>query len=206
MAWKKPPPERRCTAIATGGQTRPERKGEQCERWACVGLNVCVSHGASDKARAVGLQRDAEAKLEEQLMAQAARLVGQPVDNPLVELANLAGRARAFMELMQDRVETLLDGDGGHGEGQGDIRYRGGAGEQLRAEVALYERSMDRLGKFLSDYARLGIDERLARISEQQVDAVVAAIDAALNAIGIRDQQQRTTAKRAAGRYLQKVA
>lgn len=201
-----PPEERRCTATASGGFTRPERKGERCKKWAMAGQTVCDHHGGmAEQNRIAGARRVAEAKLQ----AQAADMVGVPVDNPLTELAGLAGRARAWMDLMQGRVEILLtatDPTAAEDGGENGIRYRGGAGEQLRAEVALYERAMDRLGKFLADYGRLGIDERLARISERQADTVIAAIEAALNAAEVRDPGLRIAAKKAAGRHLQRVA
>ncbi|ACU71766.1 hypothetical protein Caci_2857 [Catenulispora acidiphila DSM 44928] len=146
-------------------------------------------------------------------MEQAATLVGAPVDNPLTELANLAGRARAWMELLQGRVEKLLedfddaeerrDREGGNAKNRG-IRYQAGAGEQLRAEVSLYERSMDRLGKFLADYGRLGIDERLAKITESQAERVIAAIDAALAHAGVTGKVA-TEAKQVAARRLRAV-
>lgn len=146
-------------------------------------------------------------------MELAETLVGAPVDNPLTELANLAGRARAWMELLQGRVEKLLEAHddaeveqdhGGAGPKSKGIRYQAGAGEQLRAEVALYERSMDRLGKFLSDYGRLGIDERLAKITELQAEKVIAAIDAALAHAGVTGKTA-TEAKQVAARHLRAV-
>lgn len=197
MAISPPPDERRCTGIATGGKTRPERKGEQCLHWAIPGGTVCAWHGGgASQVRAAANRRLAD----EALMRKAAGLVGEPVDNPLAELANLAGRARAFMELMEERVQTLLDG-GSTGDGQCGIRYKGGAGEQLRAEVALYERAMDRVGKFLADFGRLNIDSRLAQIEEAKADVVLRAIDAALAHAGVTGPQA-TEAKRVAARHL----
>lgn len=195
----RPPDERRCTATATGGTTRPERKGQRCEQWAMKGQTVCQWHGgAAAQNKIAGLRRVVEAELN----TQAAHLVGTPVENPLTELAGLAGRARAWMELMQDRVEQLLDATSTETAPDGDgIRYRAGAGEQLRAEVTLYERAMDRLGKFLADYGRLNIDERLSKIEEAKADVVLRAIDAALAHAGVTGTQA-TDAKRVAARHL----
>lgn len=138
---------------------------------------------------------------------EASNLVGTPVDNPLTELAAVAGRARAWMELMQSRVELLLqiandDTEAAASERAGGMRYRDTSGEQLRAEVGLYERAMDRLGKFLTDYARLDIDNRLAAITTSQADRVIDAIDAALAAAGIHDKTQIQAAKKAAAAKL----
>lgn len=191
---------RRCTATVTG-ISHPENAGQRCRKVAEPGQDVCAKHGGkAPQARAAAAKRIVEAEL----MELAESLVGAPVDNPLTELANLAGRARAWMELLQGRVEKLLEGEqtrGGNSEG---IRYRGGAGEQLRAEVALYERAMDRLGKFLADYGRLGIDERLARITETQAEKVIEAIDAALAHAGVTGKTA-TEAKQVAARHLRAV-
>jgi len=200
---------RRCTSNVSG-ISHPENAGQRCRKPSEPGQNVCSAHGGrAPQARAAAAKRMVEADL----MELAESLVGAPVDNPLTELANLAGRARAWMELLQGRVEKLLDGaaaeeDQGEQDGAGSkskgIRYQAGAGEQLRAEVALYERSMDRLGKFLADYGRLGIDERLAKITETQAEKVIAAIDAALVHAGVTGKTA-TEAKQVAARHLRAV-
>jgi hypothetical protein len=49
------------------------------------------------------------------------------------------------------------------------LRYSSAEGsEQMRSEVALWERALDRCEKVLTAMARLNIDERLARVSEEQ--------------------------------------
>ena len=133
--WHNPgglPDRLRCTGLISGGYDHQDRKGERCTRIRNKGLTVCRMHGASKKAAQPGLLRIAE----EKLMASASRLVGAPVDNPLTELALLAGRARALMESLETRVEALLDADSEDGTGDpggfsGGIRYKGGAGELL---------------------------------------------------------------------------
>lgn len=143
--------------------------------------------------------------LEREIANTVERLDGKAVDNPLTELAALAGRARTWMDLMEVRVQKLLAADDTEGGDSGGIRYRGGAGEQLRAEVALYERAMDRLGKFLTDYGRLGIDERLAKIEQSKADAIIAAIDAALTHAGVTGELA-AEAKKVAARHLRAVS
>lgn len=69
------------------------------------------------------------------------------------------------------------------------VRYRGGAGEQIRGEIQLYTSALERAAKILTDIARLGIEDRyLSRqrlISEQQADWTVRVIDAALEEFGV---------------------
>lgn len=160
---------------------------------------VCAKHGG----RAPQAKRAAAARiLEREVAATMERLDGRPVDNPLTELAAVGGRARAWMNLMESRVQKLLATDDTEVGKSGDgIRYRGGAGEQLRAEVALYERAMDRLGRFLVDYGRLNIDDRLARITEKQAELVEKALLAVLGEMGL-DVKQQTDALQRLERHL----
>lgn len=142
-------------------------------------------------------------------MALATDLIGTPVDNPLVELGKVAGRARAWMEMLEGRVIALLEGEPDPEQTEKEraehgIRYRGGAGEQTRAEVALYERAMNQLGTMLTAIARLDIDRRLVQIEQDKVELVAKAVDAAIREIGL-DGDQATNAKRAVVRHLRAV-
>jgi hypothetical protein len=167
-----PPPERRChgkSLDADGHRTRP------CKLWAIAGLTVCYRHGGSNRyMRAAGERRVAEDKVEKKARALALRLDINPVDNPLQALAQHIGEEVRFKDALLKLVQDLEE-----------IRYKGAAGEQIRAEITLYERALDRIGTRLAAYARLGIDERLAAIEEKQAEAVIRAIEAALAHAGI---------------------
>ena len=113
----------------------------------------------------------AEAKLQE----QAAKLLYQrdaaPVTDPLTALQKLAGQAVAWMDIIGDLVNGLRN----------SLRYEDAKGaEQLRSEVALMERGMDRTGKLLVDIAKLNIEGRLAGVRQQTADMLERALDAAL--------------------------
>lgn len=64
------------------------------------------------------------------------------------------------------------------------------AGEQLRSEIVLYERAIDRAVKTLERIARLGIEERLMRIAERQVAIVETAIVRTLQELNISPDVQ----------------
>ena len=48
--------------------------------------------------------------------------------------------------------------------------------ERERAAVVLYERSLDRSARLLVDLARLGLDERKARVAEQDRMVLLAVV------------------------------
>lgn len=176
-----------------------KKNGSPCLNAPMHNQKVCGFHGG----RAPQNKRAAAGRaLEREISLALERLDGRPIDNPLEELAAVGGRARAWMNLMESRVQKLLaaDDDGGAESGDG-IRYRGGAGEQLRSEVALYERAMDRMGRFLTDYGRLNIDDRLARITEKQAELVEKALLATLGEMGM-DVKQQTDALQRLERHL----
>lgn len=118
----------------------------------------------------------------------------KPVDNPLAAYAELAGRVLAWMQLMDSLLADLRT--------VGYTHER--AGEQVHSAVQLYERAMDRANTVLGSYARLRIDERLAEITEKQKTAVIRAIEAALDEVGI-DGEQRQDARRRVARQLRLV-
>ncbi|MFF3151818.1 hypothetical protein [Streptomyces sp. NPDC057910] len=138
----------------------------------------------------------ADARLDEQLNRLLVGTGAAPVDNPLRALAALAGEMVALKDGLAALVRKL-DVD--------EIRYKGGAGEQIRAEVILYERALERTGQLLVNIARLNIDDRLAAIEERQADAVITAIEVALASVGVRGEEA-IEAKKIAARHLRSVS
>jgi hypothetical protein len=188
-----PPDERRCTG--TYSKNHETHPGERCRQWAIKGANVCYHHGgAAPQVRRKAAARVAQAKLEESVAKTLARLEVAPVENPLTELSKVAGQIVAWKDVLAERVNALER-----------IRYQDDkGGEQLRAEVALWERALDRCASVLATIARLNIDERLAAITERQAAVVVAAVEAALAHAGITGEAA-VEAKKAAARRLRAV-
>jgi hypothetical protein len=179
----------------TGHSKRTKAK---CNAAPMHGQDICRMHGGRTR-QALSAAKD---RLDEQRYAiELGRLTGlegapSPVDNPLTELALIAGEARRFMQWCRGRLTQLQEDQ---------LRYEDAKGsEQLRSEVALYERAMDRCATVLATIARLGIDERLVVIEERKAAMVVAAIQAALDAADVpRDKQ--AAAKKAAAKHLRLV-
>lgn len=175
---------RRCSARRTDG--------EPCGNRPLKGQSVCKFHGgAAPQARAAAVRRQVEVEARQVL----AELGVSPVGDPLAALLQLGGQVLAWQQATAALVNQLTDG----------IRYRGANGaEQLRAEISLYERAMDRAVTVLSAIARLNIDERLVAVTERQADALVGALNAGLEAAGIGGDAA-AKARTAAARHLRLV-
>jgi hypothetical protein len=147
------------------------RQGDPCGNPAGKGTDHygsgnCSSHcGSTPTGKAAALNERAERFLYQRDAA--------PVTDPLSALQRLAGRAAAWEDIIGDKVNELHS-----------LRYSTEGGEQLRSEIVVMERAMDRLGKLLVDIAKLNIEERLAGIRKQTLDMLERALDAALEASG----------------------
>lgn len=133
-----------------------------------VGVGPCKLHlGSTRNHRVAARKMLAERGAATSLAEQGYEPIGHPVD----ELLDLAAKVKALMGHWAAKVAEL---QGVEGEG---IRYRSEhEQEQLRSEVALYERSIDRLGRLLTDLAKLGLEERRTRLEEADRERVVAIL------------------------------
>jgi P27 family predicted phage terminase small subunit len=148
--------------------------GSWCHQWRLVGgLDTCRKHGGKSLAQ---LREEGRNRiLEAQARAELARLDVPPVTDPLTELAKVAAQAVAWKNAMGEKVNELTS-----------LRYEAsaGTGEQLRAEIALWERALDRCVATLTAMAKLNIEDRLAGVRKQTADMLERALDAALEASG----------------------
>ena len=148
------------------------RQGEHCGNASGYktdhpGSGNCHFHGGSSpNGRAHALTQQAERLLYKHDAA--------PVTNPLEALQALAGRALALEQVIGEKVNELRS-----------LRYETeGGGEQIRGELQVLERAMDRCGRMLTDIAKLGIEDKLAGIRQRTLDMLERALDAALEASG----------------------
>jgi hypothetical protein len=173
----------------TGWHRCRERFGQPdaCRYFAVKGTDppACKNHGANRgavKAKQAAtnvLQGKVQDRLTAIMGEQGDRLLNPPaIGNPLSELLDLAAEIAEWKNIMRDIVMYLTSRD----------RIRSAhskVGEQLRAEVLLFERAQERYAKILIDITKLGIEARLAQIEQQQVDMVDRALSAALAASGL---------------------
>ena len=155
-------------------ECRHHRKdGQPCHQYRLVGgLDACRKHGGKTLEQ---LREDGRAAtLERQAAAALARLDVTPVTDPLTELARLAAQAVAWKDVMAAKVNELTQ-----------IRYEGGQGtEQVRSEIVLWERALDRCVATLTAMVKLNIESRLAGVREATASMLETALTQALASSG----------------------
>jgi hypothetical protein len=144
----------------------PRKNGRgQCHGSLVADTDRCRMH-LGKKAQPV----ITEARLRVQAAAELAKLDVAPVVDPFLELSRLAGQAVEWKNQLAGRVNTLTS-----------LRYESAAGlEQLRSEIALWERALDRCLAMLTAMSRLDIESRLVGVREQTADHLERVLDAAL--------------------------
>ena len=154
------------------------RTKKRCLRTPILGGTVCMMHGG----RASHVKAKAALRLLElEAEAVVSRLDVGPVDNPLLELKKLAGRTLAWEQLFEQKRKEITE-----------WRYTHGAsGEQLRAEVSVVERAMDRCAHILVAIAKLNLDERLVRLEESKAALVEQLILDVFTDLKLTDAQIR---------------
>lgn len=160
--------ERRCRATS-------KQSGERCRKWAIPGGRVCVMHGG--KAAQVR-QRAAERVVAKRVRAEAEAVLAHEgmvrVEDPLETLGLIASEALAMKDAIAARVNSL-----------GEIRYEGQGAEQLRAEVALYERAIDRSVRILDVLAKHNWAERRIELEEARAQLVIGAFLEVIRVLGL---------------------
>jgi hypothetical protein len=155
---------RQCQHVTPGGV--------QCEYKSKKGYPFCMAHLRKASIAEISLVHGKDLVFED--------IVGRIATNPLEELSLLVSEVLLYKDYCAAEVSKL----------RGDYRYEGRSGEQLRAEVALYERSLDRAGKLLIEWSRLDIDERLTRIEEAKAAMLMEVIRRVLMAAELTDDQR----------------
>ena len=144
------------------------RDGGSCTRPKMRGSKRCSIHGG----KSPWVVRAAARTLAEERATKAIKAAHlPPVDDPVGELRALAAEALALKDYFRERVDSLQE-----------LRYQAGVGEQIRGELVMFERALDRSAKFCESLARLGLEDRAVRIDEARVVLLVAVLQRVLSA------------------------
>lgn len=153
-----------------------------CRRFPREYQKRCPRHGGNLPGPRLAAEK---ARIEEKIGKAAQRLgIAESIENPLHALQQLAGEVVQWKNLCRSQLSELTT-----------VGYSGMTGEQVRAEITVWERALDRSITALATLARLNIDERLARIEEQQAAMVRQAFAAGLEEIGVGVEQRAAAAK-----------
>ena len=145
-------------AIMAGAKQckRIKRNGEQCKNPVRKGLEVCGYHGANKAAIAKGRQRW-ELEKQEARTLQLVQKYAADVDPNLSvvdQYQRALASAVAWNQVCQQQLEELSS-----------ATYLTQAGDaKLDARITLYERSLDRVEKFLGNAQHLKLDETRVQI------------------------------------------
>lgn len=172
------------TTFGDGDRARPKctartkRTGDRCRQPAIAGGTVCRFHGGNaPQVKGAAARRLIERRIKQ--IAREENLQWEPLADPIDAILRLASEAWALKAYASAQVEALEE-----------IRYKGHAGEQLRAEVAFYERCIERCHKIGTDIARLDLADRLVRLKEDQAVLVYTAIQRIMDQLELSPQQR----------------
>lgn len=171
----------KCTALLVS-KTRPCKMEEYMP-----GSNVCKYHGGrlfviAHKA----LRRSVLTRVSKINEVTEGTLVY--TDNPFDMLNRAAIDSKRFLDLIEAKLNHMAE------EGE-SWRYQDKAGaEQLRSEVALWERAQDRMIRAANALAKLNLEERFTRLSEQQAASMMYIINEVFKRCGL-DESEREKAK-----------
>jgi hypothetical protein len=150
--------------------------------WAIKGGTVCYHHGgAAPQTRAA-----AEVRLRTQaIQADAERTLAHEgitaIDDPLAELGKLASGAKALMEALGARVNSLDQLE----------HFDAKNSPAIKAEVQMYERAMDRVHRLLDSLVKHGYAERQIQIQESEAMLVAGVLRRVLSALALTPEQQK---------------
>lgn len=146
------------------------------------GQLVCRYHGgAAPQNRAAAERRLAEAETREVLaksLREARPMAG--IGDVYDELLAVGGVARTWRQVLQGRVEELKT-----------YGYDSNLGtEQLKTDVALFERALERSAKIGEALARLNLEERRTALDERLAGQLATCVTAILSDLDLTPEQQ----------------
>lgn len=161
---------------------RPVRhKGEPCLNMPKVGQKVCSIHGGkAPQNLRKGARVVAEAKIQKELAALLAVESLTEVGDPLLALSRLAAEVGSMKSELGRRVNALTS----------LTMEAGGGTDQLRAEVVLYERALDRTARLLDMLVRSRFEEKRIALSIAQGDEIIGALRRIFVRLALSEAQQ----------------
>lgn len=127
------------------------RSGQPCKRAPIVGGKRCRLHGSATPAARAAAERD---QLRAQLNGVVQEMGWEPVTNPALLLANIAGEAEAFKDAARKHLNEL---------DSWETRNQLGT-ESVKAVVAVYAAALRDVASVAEKLWRLGIDHTALQV------------------------------------------
>lgn len=155
------------------------REGQPCKSRLGPGQIVCYHHGGNlPRVKAAATLRISRDKAQQELITRMKTAKTGRLDL-IAEMELLAIEVIVFRDICRERMQKL-----------NEIRYEGTTGEQLRAEITLYERALDRCNTVLATNVKLGIAERRQQLEEAQALVLVGVIKSILGRLRLSPEQK----------------
>lgn len=162
--------------------------GAPCRRHHRPGLDVCRVHGGMSPRAVVVTERYLAAR---EAVASLADVQVIAIDDPLSELAAVAAEFRAMQRHMANEVAQLESWTGPNHLGE----------EVFNVRVTMLRQLMADVSRLLTDWVRLGFDERMVAMHERQADLVDRFVRLVLDDLDL-DETQAAAAPDAVVRHL----
>lgn len=164
---------------------KSRRTGEPCKNSPVTGALVCFQHGgALPPVKKAAVKNATEAKVRREIASMRDIPQLTSVGDVYTELLEIASSCRQWRLLLEDRVSYL-----------NDLGYSSQeSGEQVRADVLLFERALERSAKVGEALARLNLDERRAALDERTAATLGLCIQQILNDLDLTDEQRTRAA------------
>lgn len=145
------------------------RRGTHCTReagWGTdhLGIGRCKLHGGCTP-------NHAKAAAEEKARRLRAMYAPVPITDPAGRMAEVTAEIDAFYRAVRDHLTRHEVGEW--------------VTDANRPHVALLRELLVLMRAFLSDWQRLGMEERMVRLDEQRAALVVEVLEAALGGLGL---------------------
>ncbi|SHJ26277.1 hypothetical protein SAMN02745244_02079 [Tessaracoccus bendigoensis DSM 12906] len=165
--------------VRCGAKTR---NGGECKKPPIRGGTRCRNHGGASKAaRAKAAERVLRARLQGDLQ----QMGWDPVTNPALLLADLAGEARAFKELARAKLNELSDWESFNQLGT----------ESVKAVVSVYVQAMRDVAAIADKMWSRGLDSEALRLeaerpSKEVAETLAKVVEHAMTLLELTPQQE----------------
>lgn len=164
-----------------------------CRNEAAVNFRFCIPHLNTPR----GMQHMVDTA------RSGALLVQSDIDNMIAEKTRIPDKdaQTTALEKMLEALERVLEFEAFTGKqvakiDPSDWRFLDRTGsEQLRSEVSLYERAMERTARVLKDISKMALQEKIVSLGKAQTELMVRLMMATVNDMGL-DARQIDTMRR----------